>query len=183
MPPTRSSNCSSSTSSRTNHETFSCSPSLVESQTHRRSPLALTKRNLDHMNKLVRWWRLKRGTPQTCPTRQGWVDGFKDVWMKVDHDRVCSYCGSIHPDEMMRFLPHVDGMGFNAELSDNRRIVLVRRPGLSTVQFNLAHAPVYDSDFKLFTSRLNDALSLSRQRALERWKGRQESLAKRKGGK
>lgn len=70
--------------------------------------------------------------PATCPRRMTdhgpWEkkEGL-DRWDKVGPDRVCSFCGSMHPDDMRAALSDPEA---KISISDKRYKVYIRRPGI-----------------------------------------------------
>jgi hypothetical protein len=76
---------------------------------------------------------------QTCPRRVTEIGPWKqdpnlDHWQKVGNDRVCSFCGSLHPDEFETFLHQylADKTGeIHLETTDKPYKVYARRPGIA----------------------------------------------------
>lgn len=76
---------------------------------------------------------------QTCPRRLGeggpWDRGENlDYWERIGGDRVCSFCGSIHPADFERFLDRViedPDVNVRLEQSDKQYKVYLHRPGVS----------------------------------------------------
>ncbi len=113
--------------------------------------------------------------PHMCP-RRGELPPHaqmptQDVWRLVGPDRVCSFCGSIHPEDLRALLPNVDGMQTHLEVADRRHKVYIRRPGIrnageGAIKFYLVHGPP-NSD-KAFWDLLNARCVLSRRKMRER---------------
>lgn len=96
----------------------------------------------------------------------------QDVWRKVGPDRVCSYCGSMHPEDLRAVLPTVDGERVTLELADKRHKVYVRRPGIrnaseGAIKFYLVHGPL-NSDNE-FWDLLNEKVRLCKRKLRERY--------------
>jgi hypothetical protein len=101
-----------------------------------------------------------------------------DTWdMGPDGSRTCSYCGSIHPDDLMR-LCHLALTDERYEIQGTGKSYkfYVRQPGVrnagdGAIKFYMAHAPASPSaeDKELFASAVR--LSLERFRAkMDEWR-------------
>lgn len=69
---------------------------------------------------------------QTCASRMDELGPWKheemlDRWVKFGDDRCCSFCGSMHPDDLSAAL---DLETTKIDVSDKRYKVYVRRPGI-----------------------------------------------------
>jgi hypothetical protein len=42
-----------------------------------------------------------------CPKRERQRRGVEDTWNELDGERICSFCGSLHPQDFMYFLSSV----------------------------------------------------------------------------
>lgn len=134
-------------------------------------------------------WRRFINEKQSCPVNDGryFTPKGKDYWRKQGKDRVCSYCGSWHPEEFMehvRKVIEVDGDGLSVELNDYRNKIYVTRPGVSNagqgaIKFYLYHRlPQHRNDECL--KLINEALRISWQRFQEKFKHNME--VKNQGG-
>ncbi len=102
--------------------------------------------------------------------------GHKDQWLKVGEDRVCSYCRSMHPEDLRAVLPSVDGEEVHLAVSDRRHKVYVRRPGIKNasegaIKFYLAHGPP-NADTG-FWDQLNEKVQLCKRKFGEMVRGSQ----------
>lgn len=116
--------------------------------------------------------------PHMCPRRGELPPSAQlptqDVWRLVGLDRVCSFCGSIHPEDLRALLPNVDGMQTHLDVSDRRHKVYIRRPGIrnagdGAIKFYLVHGP--PSSDTIFWMLLNARVGLSRRKMHERYGG------------
>lgn len=92
-----------------------------------------------------------------CPVRVGdGTDGYKSSWPSVDggtvecpdgwkrigKERVCSYCGSVHPEDFLSFLEKVDGMDYWVEMSAHSSRLYIRKAdgeGIDPAKFYIDH--------------------------------------------
>lgn len=81
-----------------------------------------------------------------CPRRTSAKSGESDHWQTVGADRVCSYCGSMHPDEFISWCE--DAIKVDSKVSidstDKPYKVYIHRPGVSNasegaIKFYLPH--------------------------------------------
>lgn len=112
-----------------------------------------------------------------CPLRAGdFMSGRfpgPDRWDKRGNDRVCSYCGSMHPDEFLECVKKAaDGVdGVELDVADRRHKIYIHRPGITNadggaIKFYIAHFS--DEQFKDNFDLLNTAISRSFQRLIDR---------------
>lgn len=71
-----------------------------------------------------------------------------DTWeLGPDGNRSCSYCGSAHPEDMMKICrAALTDPGYGVETTDKRYKVYLRQPGVhnasqGVIKFYMAHAP------------------------------------------
>jgi hypothetical protein len=92
-----------------------------------------------------------------CPLRKGDFGSSRfptpDKWNKRGIDRVCSYCGSLHPEEFLKLLPLIqeDSEQIYIEISDRRHKIYVRREGIKNagegaIKVYLAHVKQWCDD-------------------------------------
>jgi hypothetical protein len=117
--------------------------------------------------------------PFTCPMRPtspvfvASTEG-EDRWEKVGGDRVCSFCGSMHPDEALAvFALAQSDERVGVDLCDGRDKVRFRRPGVGNamqgaLKFRMAHAP-RDPD-GLLSQAFVDAANAAIRATLLRWR-------------
>ncbi len=112
----------------------------------------------------------RRGESRLGATR----DRLPDTWdLGPDGNRTCSYCGSIHFDDLMRICRlTLEDERYAIEGTTKSYKVYVRQPGVrnaseGAIKFYMAHAPVEPTpaDQKLFA----DAVRLSSERFAKRW--------------
>lgn len=115
------------------------------------------------------------GGRQRCPERgatvpaRGKIKALPDTWdIGPDRNRTCSYCGSIHPDDLMT-IARKTGVDerYGIEGATKSYKVYVRQPGVrnaseGAIKFYMWHAPAAptDADQKLFA----DARRLTSER-------------------
>jgi len=88
----------------------------------------------------------------TCPYRMGDLEPWErkenlDRWNKRNKDKVCSFCGSWHPEEFLAFLDKVISTKAEEnriEISDKKYKIYVTRPGIlnageGTIKFKTHH--------------------------------------------
>ena len=118
-----------------------------------------------------------------CPRRAGtpssWPWPAQDVWRVVGPDRVCSFCGSVHPEDLRALLPNVDGDQVHLDIADRRHKIYIRRPevpnaGAGAIKFYLVHG-LPNSD-KAFWDLLNEKVKLSDRKMVERTKRIREKM-------
>lgn len=115
--------------------------------------------------------------PHMCPRRGELPPSAQfptqDVWRLVGPDRVCSFCGSIHSEDLRALLPSVvDGAQIHLDVSDRRHKVYIRRPGIrnageGAIKFYLVHGP--PNTDKGFWDLLNDKCVLYRRKMHEQY--------------
>lgn len=100
-----------------------------------------------------------------------------DTWdLGPDGNRTCSYCGSIHPDDLMAICEKaITDERYGIEGTVKNYKVYVRQPGVrnaseGAIKFYRQHAPRAPSEreMRLF----GDAVRLTRDRAKARWERR-----------
>lgn len=105
-----------------------------------------------------------------------------DTWdMGPDGNRTCSYCGSIHPDDLMKICRLVlEDERYSVDGTDKSYKVYVRIPGVvnasqGAIKFYKQHAPrdASKEDQELFSA----ALTLSSERWRQRFSSRQDKQA------
>lgn len=105
----------------------------------------------------------------TCPLRAGigpWDQKAEgaDKWLRIDDGLLlCSFCGSMHPDEFAELLPHVDGELTRIELNDHKNkiyIDFVRGGKRLTRKLKLPHLRGQQGMFRL----INEKLKLSHEK-------------------
>lgn len=116
---------------------------------------------------------------QRCGRRaEGWHgqtdEALPDTWdWGPDGCRTCSWCGSIHPDDMLRIarlVPDDDRYGIEGTTKSYKRYI--RQPGVrnaseGAIKFYMAHAPEHPSEEDQAAFAL--AVRLTHERAMARW--------------
>lgn len=111
---------------------------------------------------------------QKCGRRvESWMgetnDPLPDTWdIGPDGNRTCSYCGSIHPDDLIQICRKVESNpGYAIEGTTKSYKVYVRQPGVrnaseGAIKFYMAHAPLKptEEEQKIFAK----AVRISRER-------------------
>jgi len=103
-----------------------------------------------------------------------------DTWEKRGKDRVCSFCGSMHPDEFLKFCKDVDGINRYVLQSDRKNKFYIRRPevnnaGEGAIKFYLHHSKGF-SDEEI--AIIKGAIELSNLKGNERMKEYKQKLKK-----
>jgi hypothetical protein len=103
-----------------------------------------------------------------------------DTWdIGPDGNRTCSYCGSIHPDDLMAICRKtLTDDRYGVEGTDKSYKVYVRQPGISNagdgaIKFYMAHAPKHPTtdQQELFSA----AVRVTNERFEAQWKQRKAS--------
>ena len=117
------------------------------------------------------------GEKQSCPSRMNQVGPWErkeglDTWEAVGSDRICSFCGSLHPAELEVILDRCIEVG-DVEVSHSTKgyKVYIRRPEIENasegaVKYYIWHALPEAEDAKRVMGKLNRATKLSRNRLL-----------------
>jgi hypothetical protein len=100
-----------------------------------------------------------------------------DTWnLGPDGNRTCSYCGSIHPDDLMKICRlSLEDPRYGIEGTTKSYKVYVKQPGVrnageGAIKFYMAHvpSPVSKEDQELYAK----AVAISNKREEERWANR-----------
>jgi Cdc6-like AAA superfamily ATPase len=112
---------------------------------------------------------------QTCPSRINQLGPWEnkeglDEWKTVGPDRVCSFCGSLHPEELEPILDQcITDEGVIVTLSPKGYKVYLRRPGIQNasdgaIKYYMWHALSEAGDARRVLDKLHTALELSREK-------------------
>lgn len=130
--------------------------------------------NLKYLQfKFRRWWhRIIRqvGKPFTCPLSIGhmlYQGEDKDYWYKVGKDLICSFCGSMHPNQFLQHCKNViddNAQHISVNLNDWKTKVYIERPEVrnaseGAIKFKLVHLP--EENKKEYIDVINKALKIS----------------------
>lgn len=118
----------------------------------------------------------------TCPARMNPFAAHQKVknldrWERWGADRCCSFCGSWHPDEFLRFVDQViasNGKTHSVDLADSREKFYVHRPEVGNaydgaIKFKKYHFRTVE-EFNVAVPKINEALRMSGEALRERWK-------------
>lgn len=110
---------------------------------------------------------------QTCPSRMSDLGPWEheeglDRWELVGQERCCSFCGSIHPEDVNSLL---DLDNVNVEVSDNRYKAYIRRSGVSNaseggIKYYVWHKLNDDAAMDALLAKINAAAQKSMRRLL-----------------
>jgi len=112
---------------------------------------------------------------QTCPSRMNDIGPWEreeglDRWELVGQERCCSFCGSIHPEDVNSLLDLDD---VNVEVSDKRYKVYIRRSGVSNaseggIKYYVWHKLDDDDEMALLIEKINSSARKSMDRLMSR---------------
>lgn len=118
---------------------------------------------------------------QTCPRRMNEFGPWKykenlDIWNKRGPDRVCSFCGSMHPEDFEKFLQKViEDESLAIEHSDKSYKIYIRdfnneRNGVNkgAIKYYKQHNYTNQEDIDRIQKIYPQALEVSKQRLYER---------------
>lgn len=112
---------------------------------------------------------------QTCPRRMGEMGPWEhkenlDAWQQVGSDRVCSFCGSLHPADFEAVLKRViEDKKCSISLSDKSYKVYVNRPEIrnaseGAIKYYKQHNYVDADDIARIEPLFIQAVNLSKSR-------------------
>lgn len=110
---------------------------------------------------------------QTCPRRMSEFGPWErkenlDSWYKRGPDRVCSFCGSIHPDDFEKVIDRcLNEEGVTLDHSDKSYKVYIHRPeiqnaGQGAIKYYKQHTPGDPSWIERVDPKFSEALTKSR---------------------
>lgn len=127
--------------------------------------------------------------PQTCPRRMHEIGPWEykenlDRWVQRGPDRVCSFCGSMHPDDFEKVLDRAlvdDAVRIDQSTKDYK--VYIHRPeignaGDGAIKFYKQHIPDDPEHVTRVAPKFAKAASLSRDRLLRYMEKANEVMAK-----
>jgi hypothetical protein len=132
----------------------------------------------------------KEGEVQTCPKRMvEWGPWERkeelDAWVKRGSDRVCSFCGSLHPEELLKICKQVNGLKIFLERKGSRgptQKIYVNRPDIANasegaIKFYTIHIRSLSEDqWENATRTIEKALILSQAYEQERLEETREMI-------
>lgn len=107
--------------------------------------------------------------PLLCPSVAGGTEALPDGWrIEPNGERSCSYCGSMHPDDLMAFLNSVDGVSRWIDLNDNKHKVYIHRPEVESAKEGPIKYYIIHSESRAVITAINMALVVTKARDKER---------------
>lgn len=113
----------------------------------------------------------------TCPSRMSQMGPWEhkenlDRWERVGADRACSFCGSMHPDDLNVAL---DDENTGIGISDKRYKVYIQRPTVSNakegaIEYYTWHRPVDDATATALLEKLNAIAKRTAAKQRESWR-------------
>lgn len=140
---------------------------------------------------------LPEGETQTCPKRMvEWGPWERkeelDAWVKRGDDRVCSFCGSIHPQELLKICKQVNGLNIFLERKGSQgpiqKIYIFRddvaNASEGAIKFYTIHLYSFPKEqLETATRKIEKALILSKAYEQERFQETRDMIQRLAKGK
>ena len=116
----------------------------------------------------------------TCPSRGAYdpnIDEGLDVWDTRGEDRVCSFCGSIHPDDLKAILEELpENEEVTVEISTKRHKLYINRPNIKNASEGAIKYYFYHGVNEEMEALLNQCIPISRERAQAKMRANRDKL-------